>query len=145
MQHFSRASHALFNLGLGRALDTQAKRHIALHRHGGVERVRLKHHADVAIGRISPRHVLAIDLDAAVGHVNQSGDTVQQGRLAAARGAQQHEKLTLHHIKVEVPDDFGFAEADAEIADVDASHIFTPLPHRRRYPAQTSARKQNRS
>ena len=71
-------------------------------RHRRVQRVRLEHHADAAVLRVGPGDVLAADLDAAVVHVDQPGDAVQQGRLAAARGAEQHEELAVLDVEVQV-------------------------------------------
>jgi len=62
--------------------------------------VGLEHHADAAVLRLLPGDVLALDEDAPVRNVEQPGDAVEQGRLAAAGWAEQHDELALGNIQV---------------------------------------------
>ena len=49
--------------------------------------------------------LLAADPDLAVGDVEQTGDGVEQRRLAAARGTEQDDELALLDVEGEVPED----------------------------------------
>ena len=51
------------------------------------------------------RDVLAMQRDLAVIGFGQAGDGAQQGALAAAAGAQQHEELALGDFQRDVVDD----------------------------------------
>jgi hypothetical protein len=93
--------HAALDLRTRHASHAQAERKIAQHRHVGVQRVGLEDHADTTRAGVGKGHVLAADLDAAGGSVQQPGDAVQQRGLAAARGAQQHQELTRLHVQVQ--------------------------------------------
>jgi hypothetical protein len=44
---------------------------------------------------------LPADEDLPVGDVEQAGDAVEQGGLAAARGPEQHDELALRDIEIE--------------------------------------------
>ena len=65
--------------------------------------------------RISPR-----------GDVLEAGDHPQQGRLAAAGGADQHDELAVADGDVDAVDDGRRAEGLADVADRDRSHPFLP-------------------
>jgi hypothetical protein len=126
LQHLGGAGHATFDLGLGHAGHARPEAHVALHRHRRVQRIALEHHADAALGRLRIGHVLAADVDPAAADVDEAGDAVQQRRLAAARGAEQHEELALMDLQVEVLDDLVGAEADAQALDVHTAHFTAP-------------------
>src|SRR5262249_43165452 len=122
LQHRRGALHAPFDLVLGRAVDAQAKRHVAFDVHGRVQRVALKHHADRTILRVGPRDVVAVDHDRARVDVHQSGDRMQQGRLAAARGTEQYQELAVLDPQVELFQYVEVAQADMQLLDRDAGH-----------------------
>jgi hypothetical protein len=63
------------------------------HRHVRKERIRLEHHADVALVRGAQRDVGAADRNAAARHRLEARDHPQRRRLAAARGTQQRHEL----------------------------------------------------
>ena len=86
-------------------------------RHGGVQRIALEHHADAALSRLGPCHVLASDIDLAIGHVDQAGNAVQQRGLATARWPQQHHKFTDFDIEVEVFNNGRFSERNIQVFD----------------------------
>ena len=69
------------------------------------QRVVLEHQADAAIACPDVGHVAAVQRNAAVIDAGEAGDGPQQGALAAARGAQQHEELALAHLDGNVVDD----------------------------------------
>ena len=122
MQHLRGPLNPALNFSLGHALDTQTKRHVALHRHGRIKGIGLKHHADIAVSRIGPCHVMSTNFDAPVAHIDQAGNAVQQGGLAATRRPEQHQELALLHIKIEILDDFVCAEANTQFVDADTAH-----------------------
>ena len=68
------------------------------------QRVVLEHQADAAIARPHVGHVAAVQRNAAVIDAGEARDGAQQGALAAARGAQQHEE-------------FAFADLDGNVVD----------------------------
>ena len=66
--------------------------------------------------QISPR----VDLE-------QAGDRVQKRGLAAARRAEQHEKLAVLDLEVQAVEDADAAEGDADLAYRDPGHAAQPL------------------
>ena len=73
--------------------------------------------------------------DVAGGDVLQPGDHPQQGRLAAARRADEDDELAAFDLEVEVVDDVHRAEALADVAQFDrafsvvaCSACSSPLP-----------------
>ena len=80
---------------LRRAAQLEREAHVGGDRHVRIERVVLEHHGDVALFR---RHVVddaVADADLAAGDVLQPRDHAQQGGLAAAGGADQHDELAV--------------------------------------------------
>ncbi len=75
-----------------RAFQLEAELDVALHRQPGEQRVALEHHA--ALGRGAGDRP-AVEGDDALGRLGEAGDQAQQGRLAAARGADDHRQLAL--------------------------------------------------
>ena len=82
-----------------RELDVLADGHVA------EQRVVLEHEADAALTRRDVRDVVAVQRDAAVIDARQPGNRAQQGALAAAAGAEQHEELALADFQRDVVDD----------------------------------------
>ena len=64
------------------------------------ERVVLEDEADVAVLGGHLGDILAVDVHAAAGGIEQSGDDPQQGRLARTAGAQQREELARLDVQV---------------------------------------------
>ena len=115
---------AALDLILGHAGDAQTERQVAFDVHRRIERVGLEDHADRAVLGVSPRYVLVADRDTAVADVDQAGDAVQQGRLAAAGGAEQDQKLAVMDIEIEFLDDVRPAVTDAKIGNRYPCHRF---------------------
>ena len=99
-----------FSSSSTRARDRRL-RHLAVHqavgdvvgdREVGKERVRLEDDAVVALGRRQDRDVAPGLEDAARGLRLQAGDDAQQGRLAAARRAEEADELALLDRQVDV-------------------------------------------
>jgi hypothetical protein len=85
------------------ALVLQPEAQIALDRHLRIERVGLEHHADAAILGLLPGDVAPLMKICPSGDIEQARDAVEQGGLAAARRAEQDEKLALVHVEIQVP------------------------------------------
>jgi hypothetical protein len=78
---------------LGGAAQAHAEADVLLHGHVRVQGVVLEDHGDVAVlGLLVGDHPVA-DGDLAVGDLVQAGDHAQDGRLAAARRADQDHEL----------------------------------------------------
>jgi hypothetical protein len=75
---------------LALALHLESELDVAAHRLPGKQRVLLEHHA--AIGA-RPVDRLAVDRDRSAGGLEKSGDSVEQGRLAAARWPDDRHEL----------------------------------------------------
>src|SRR5262249_15638768 len=106
-------SGAAAEVVLGRAaLELEPIADVALDRVPGEERVLLEHHGAIGTGRSDQ---LAVDADFAAVGFGQTVDSIQEGRLAAAAGADdgnelafedgevdavQHLKLSLHPLVV---------------------------------------------
>src|SRR5262249_41973936 len=69
------------------------KRNVLRDREMGIERVTLENHGDVAGTRRQVRDDPAVDRDVARGWPLESRDQAHEGRLAAARGAEQDQKF----------------------------------------------------
>ena len=66
----------------------------------GIERVVLEHHSDVPVFRGYIVHQLPINVQFSAGDLLQPRHHSQSGRLAATRGADQHDELLVRHIQV---------------------------------------------
>jgi hypothetical protein len=78
----------------GRGVDVaQAERHVLAHRHVRIERVVLEHHGDAAVAWPHGVDTCFPEMDLAGGRGLKPGDDTQQGRLAAARRAQEDREL----------------------------------------------------
>ncbi|MNN47884.1 hypothetical protein D3C81_1623260 [compost metagenome] len=85
--------------GLADAADLQAHLDVLQHGAPGEQGIALEHHALVSVDALQR---LAIDVDAAAALVGQAGEDAEEGRLAAARGAEHREELALTDFQVEV-------------------------------------------
>ena len=114
--------HAARDLGLRGAPRLQAVAHVLAHRHVRVERVGLEDHGDVPAARSEVGHVAVADPDLAAGHVLEARDHPQQGRLAAARGADEHEELAVGDLERDVVDGPHRTECLAHLVEPDRRH-----------------------
>ena len=96
--------HAALNLILGGLAQLQTESHVVKHGHVGIQSVVLEHHGDIAIlgGDVIGEHVAYVQL--ALADLFQTGDHTQGGGLAAARGANQDDKLLILDVQVEISD-----------------------------------------
>ena len=107
-----------------RLAHAQAVAEVLAHGHVRVERVALEHHRDVAFARRELRHVAGVDRDRALGDVLQPGDHPEQGGLAAAGRADEHEELAALDLEGDVVDgDDASAEHLAHMVEQDSGHV----------------------
>jgi hypothetical protein len=94
----------------------------------GEQGIGLEHHGDAPPGRRQGGHVLAADQDAPGAYALQAGDHAQRRRLAAARGAEQHEETALGRRQADVVDRPGFAPDLRYAIEKDLRHACPLLP-----------------
>ena len=111
LQHASGAHHAAFDLVLRHPRGFEPERKVLVDCHMRIERVRLKHHRDLALRRRDLVHALAIDAQFATGDLFKARDHAQQRRLATAGGTDEHDELAMPDIEVDAMDDLGGAVA----------------------------------
>src|SRR5205807_8464969 len=92
----------------------------------GIEGEQLKHECDIAVGRLPVLHGLPVDQNLAAVDILKTGDGAQCRGLATARWPQQHEKLAMADLEVELADDVVLAEVLRFVAEYDAGHQDRP-------------------
>ena len=115
-------SHPLVDLVLRHAAHLQPVSHVLVNRHVRVERVVLKDHGDVALGRLQPVHHPPVDGDLAGADLFQPRNHAQQGGLAAARRPEDDDELAVPDVATDAVNDFGLAELLGYISDADVCH-----------------------
>src|SRR6185503_11910026 len=120
LEHARGVADALLGVGLVGLGELEAERHVVVHVHVGVERVGLEHHRDAAPRRLDLGHALAVDVELALGDALEAGDHAQQGRLAAARRADEHAELAGLDLEVDTLEDLGLAEPLGDAGQCDA-------------------------
>ena len=95
--------------------------------HMRVERVALEDHRQLALGRGQIVDDGAADGNRALGNILKPGNHAQQGGLAAARRADEHQKFPVHHVEIQPLDDAELAVALADVAKCQSSHSYVPL------------------
>jgi hypothetical protein len=96
------------------------------HGHMRIERVVLEHHRDVALARRQRIDDPAVDQDAPVRDALEPGQGAQQGGLATAAGAHQHQKLAVRHRQVNLLEDLNGAERLAHLLECNGCHPPSP-------------------
>ena len=89
-------------LGLAQATDAKAQGDVVEGVEPGHQGVVLEHHAALAAG---PFECPTVDLHASLVRLLETGEDVQQCRLAAARRAQHHQRLALGQAQAEIAED----------------------------------------
>ena len=95
LQHARGLGDPAPDLGPGRAQVLEAEGEVLAHAHVRVERVGLEDHREAALGGAELVDPLARDPELARGDRLEPGDHPQQGRLAAARRADEHAELAV--------------------------------------------------
>ena len=128
LQHTRHTFDNLRLLRLRHLADTQAERNIFPHRHRRIQRIRLKHHRDIAILRRQVVHRLAVDLNVALRHGLETGDHVEQRRLTAARAAHENQELAVFDVDVDTLQDRHPVRVGlVNVTDGKACHAVNPL------------------
>ena len=103
-QHPGRLVYAPVNILLGGLTQFEAKGHVVVDRHVGIQRVGLEDHGDVPILR---RHIVdqpVADVDIALVDLLQASQETQGCGLAAARRTDEDQELLVGDLNVEVVD-----------------------------------------
>ena len=98
------------DFGLGHSGNGQGKAHIFTHGFVRIERIGLKHHRKLALGRWLAGDVIAINQDLAIGCFDKTRNQAQQGRFATAGRADKNHQLTFIDLKVDALDDINPAK-----------------------------------
>ena len=101
---------------------TQRHGDVVEDRQVGIERVGLEHHGEVAPARLHAADVAGLDDDRAVALPLEPGDDPQQGRLAAARRADQRDELAVGDLEIDAPQHLGAIEALSDVPDRQLRH-----------------------
>jgi hypothetical protein len=108
------------DLGLGALADLQAEGDVLPDRHVLESGVVLEHEADVALLRGQPGRIRARDQDRPGVRALEPRDHAQEGRLAAAAGAEQSREAAVGHLDRHVVKCGELAEALRDILNRDA-------------------------
>src|SRR5262249_36785517 len=106
--------------------DLQTIADIFLHRHARKQGVGLENHADSPFPRRQVGHVFAMKNHVSVVRLFETRDNAQDRRLAAARSAEQYQRLTFGDIEADVLKHLSFLKALADAADT-RGHTRTPF------------------
>ncbi|MNY66375.1 hypothetical protein D3C86_2037910 [compost metagenome] len=82
----------------------------------------MEHHGDVAILGMHADDRPGADADVAAARLGKAGNDIEQGRLATARRAEQHEELAAFERDVDALQRFDFAVALVNVADLKRAH-----------------------
>ncbi len=88
----------------------------------GVERVALEHHGDVAVAGLEAGDLAIAEADLAAGDLLEAGEQAQEGRLAAAAGADQDREGAVGDGDVDALEHLRGAEALDDTAAGDGDH-----------------------
>src|SRR5688572_17698122 len=102
---------------LARAMtNLQTVGDVFLDRHARKQRIRLEDDADAAFPCRQIGDILAVQNHAAFVRLFEAGDDAQNSRLAAARSAEQNQRLAFRNVEADVLKHTGLFEALAEAA-----------------------------
>ena len=114
---------ARLDLGLIHPAIAQSIRHVVVNGHVRIERVVLKHHGDVALGRFDVVDDTTADIDLARGRRLEPRDHPKQGGLSAAGRTDQHAELPVADVEADALDGFDATCVDlAHIPEGDVCH-----------------------
>ena len=118
------------DLRLRRLAQLQPEGHVVEDRHVRVQGVALEDHRDVAVlGRHVVDHAVT-DQDLSLADLLESGHAAQGGRLAAARGTDEHQELPIGDLEAQVVDRHHVApEALVDVVEGDSRHPEVSSPH----------------
>jgi len=117
---------AAVDLGARHAFVAQRELEVVSNAHVRVEREELEHHRDVPLARPQVGDIVAVERDLPGGRVLEPRDHAQRGRLAAARGPEQHDELAVFEHQRGVVHRGEVGEALLQVLDSDFSHGVQP-------------------
>ena len=126
LQGLGSSGHLSGDLALRHLGDLQPEAHVGRHRHMRVQRVRLKHHGNAALGRLVVGDIGAVEQHLAVGALLQAGNHAKQGGLTAARWAHEDTELAMGDIQVKPVDDRDLTKGLADLAQLKPCHGHSP-------------------
>ena len=121
-QHFGRLAHAAFDLRPRQAAQLETESQVLEDVQMRIQREMLEDHRHVAVFRGKPRDRAAADADLAGRRLVQTRDQPQRGRLAAARGTDQHQQLAVPDLEIEPVDGRHAAVGFAQLFEDDFGH-----------------------
>ena len=121
-QRLGHLAHALIHDVPVLIRGAQRKRNVLVGGQMRIEGEQLEHEGDIAVGRLTALHRLSVDQNLAAVDFLQAGDGAQRRGLAAAGRSQQHEKLAMADLEVELADDVVVAEILLDVPEDDAGH-----------------------
>jgi hypothetical protein len=129
LDQLERLGDAVPDLAALHAGDLQAIGDIVGDAHVRENGIALEHHVHRPLVRRNARHVLPVDHYLAFGRQLEPRDHAQQRRLAAARGAEQHEEFTGQDVQADIVDRRDLAEPLGDILDLD-DRLFRRVGHK---------------
>ena len=111
-----------------RRLFVEAVRHVVKDRHVRIERVVLKDHRAVAVLGFEVVDDPVADREFPGGDRFEPRDHAQKGRLAAARGADDHDEFAVLDVERDAVDDLDVAVALLDVLERNACHFIFPYP-----------------
>jgi hypothetical protein len=104
----------------------QAEGDVVAHGHVREQRVALEHHTQATAGGLSVGDVTPVEQNLPAAHVDETGDHLQGGGLAASRGAEQGNELAFFHRKVGSDHRVDGAVAFAQGVELEKCHVCVP-------------------
>src|SRR5450830_672726 len=101
LQDVGHALNDLFLFGFGDLANTQTEGNVFTHCHGRIQGIRLEYHGNVALFRRDIVDYPVTDHDLAFGHAFQSGDHIEQRRLAATGATDQNQELPVFDFQID--------------------------------------------
>src|SRR4029079_10739688 len=127
LDELQQSVHAVRDLRLRPLPDLQAERDVVVDGQGLKGRVVLEDEADAAVLRWATRHVDTVDHDAPGVGALEPGDDPQQGRLAAAAGAEERGERALGHLHRDVVECDEVVEALRDAQGRDGHQCLAPF------------------
>ena len=127
-EHLRRLFDAAADFLLRNAADLEAVRHVVKDRHVRIERVVLKDHRAVAVLGFEVVDDPVADREFPGGDRFEPRDHAQKGRLAAARGADDHDEFAVLDVERDAVDDLDVAVALLDVLERNACHFIFPYP-----------------
>ena len=101
--------HSLLDFRFGNLPQLQAKRHVVVHGHMGVQSIVLEHHCNVSVFGGYVVHQFSVNVQLAFRNLFQTGNHPQSSGLTAAGRTDQNDKFLVFDFQVEVADRYHVA------------------------------------